>query len=73
MRENLRNARKEKSLSQQQVADKLDISLRQYQRIESGQSNGTFETWDSLEDLFNIHQRELREISTIHRGKAKGQ
>lgn len=62
MREVLKNARQEKGLTQQNVADHLNISLRQYQRIESGQAHGTFETWDSLEDLFNIHQRKLREI-----------
>lgn len=62
MRENLRKARKEKSLTQQAVADVINMSLRQYQRIESGQAHGTFGTWDSLEDLFNVHQRKLREI-----------
>lgn len=62
MRENLKNARKEKGLTQQAVADHLGMSLRQYQRIEDGVANGTFKTWDSLEDLFNIHQRKLREI-----------
>lgn len=62
MRENLRKARKEKGLTQQDVADKIGVSLRQYQRIESGQAHGTFETWDILEDLFNVHQRKLREI-----------
>lgn len=62
MRENLRNARKEKGLTQQQVADRLGISLVYYQKIEQGSRTGDFEIWDSLEDLFNIHQRKLREI-----------
>lgn len=62
MRENLRKARKEKGLTQQAVADQLGISLRQYQKIEAGQSHGTFKTWDNLEDLFGIHQRKLREM-----------
>ena len=31
MRENLRNARKDASMTQQQVADKIGISLRYYQ------------------------------------------
>ncbi len=30
MRENLRNARKDASMTQQQVADKIGISLRYY-------------------------------------------
>lgn len=62
MRENLRKARKEKGLTQQAVADLLEISLRYYQNIEAGDRTGDFEIWDSLEDLFSIHQRKLREI-----------
>lgn len=63
MRENLRNARKAANMTQQQVADKIGISLRYYQNIEQGSRTGDFEIWDNLEDLFNIHQRKLREIS----------
>lgn len=63
MRTNLQNARKEKGLTQQAVADKLGISLRHYQRIENGASFGAFDIWDKLEDMFSIHQRTLREIS----------
>lgn len=63
MRINLQNARKEKGLTQQQVADQINISLRYYQNIEQGSRTGDFKIWDSLEDLFNIHQRKLREIS----------
>lgn len=66
MRENLKNARKEKGLTQQAVADYLGISLRYYQNIEAGDRTGDFEIWDNLEDLFNIHQRKLREISNSH-------
>lgn len=62
MRENLKNARKEKGLTQQQVADHIGISLVYYQKIEQGSRTGDFEIWDSLEDLFSIHQRKLREI-----------
>ena len=62
MRENLKNARKTANMTQQQVADKIGISLRYYQNIEQGSRTGDFEIWDNLEDLFNIHQRVLREI-----------
>lgn len=62
MRENLKNARKAANMTQQQVADKIGISLRYYQNIEQGSRTGDFEIWDNLEDLFNIHQRKLREI-----------
>ncbi len=63
MRETLRKARKEKGLTQQQVADQLGISLRYYQSIESGNRTGDFTLWDTLEDITGIHQRILREIS----------
>lgn len=62
MRENLKKARKEKGLTQQQVADRLNICLRHYKKIESGETGGSIEIWDKLEDMFNIHQRVLREI-----------
>lgn len=62
MRENLKQARKAAGLTQQDMAEKLGISARQYQRIEGGVSNGTFELWDTLEDLTGVHQRVLREI-----------
>ena len=60
MRENLRNARKAAGMTQQQVADKLGIGLRHYQKIEAGETNGSFEVWDALEDILMIHQRVLR-------------
>lgn len=62
MRENLRNARKSAGMTQQAVADHLGISLVYYQKIEQGARTGDFDIWDSLEDLFNVHQRKLREI-----------
>lgn len=62
-RQNLKQARLDKGMTQQQVADYLGISLRYYCHIEAGTRGGDFELWDALEDLFSIHQRELREIS----------
>lgn len=69
MREKLKNARIAKGMTQQQVADHLGICLRFYQNIESGKRTGNFEIWDSLEELFNIHQKKLREISDSHHGQ----
>lgn len=62
MREKLRQARMEKGMTQKQVAEYLGITLRAYQQIERGEYIGRVESWDKLEDLFNIHQRILREI-----------
>ena len=53
-------ARKAKKLTQKNVSDLLGISLRMYQRIETGQRTGSVGLWDSLEELFKINQRELR-------------
>ncbi len=64
MRENLKNARNKAGMTQKEVAEYLGMTERAYQRIESGERLGTIETWDLLEDLFNIHQRKLRETSS---------
>lgn len=61
-RKNLKAARIEKGMTQQQVADKIGISLIHYQKIEEGSRTGSFDIWDNLEDLFSIHQRKLREL-----------
>lgn len=63
VRENLKKARKNAGMTQKEVAEYLGMTERAYQRIESGERLGTIETWDLLEDFFNIHQRILREIS----------
>lgn len=59
----LQQARKDKGMTQQQVADYLGINIRYYQNIEAGERTGNVDIWDSLEDLFSIHQRTLRQIS----------
>lgn len=66
MRQNLKNARQKAGMTQQQMADKLGISLRYYQNIEAGSRTGDFVLWDMLEDITGIHQRKLRELSESH-------
>lgn len=63
MRHNLKKARTEAGMTQENMAEKLGISLRYYRMIERGERNGDFEMWDAMEDLFGIHQRILRELS----------
>jgi transcriptional regulator with XRE-family HTH domain len=63
MRKNLKEARVKAGMTQQQMADRLDISLRYYQNLETGDRNGDFTIWDELEDITGIHQRILRELS----------
>ena len=63
MRENLKEARQAAGMTQQQMADKLDITLRHYQKVEYAEIGGSFEIWDALEDILGIDQRILRENS----------
>lgn len=69
MRSNLKQARLSAGLTQQQLADKLHIGLRHYKKIERGETLGSIQVWDALEDLTGIHQRILRENAEIHRDR----
>lgn len=61
MRVNLKIKRKAAGMTQQQVADHLGICLRSYKAVEAGAMVGRCAMWDKLEDLFQVHQRVLRE------------
>ena len=56
-------------MTQKEVAEYLGMTERAFQYIEAGQRMGKIEHWDKLEDLFNVHQRILREISYNHSDK----
>ena len=73
MRANLKKARQDAGLTQQQMADKLMITLVYYQKIEQGSRTGDFQLWDTLEDITGIHQRTLREIQDTHPGREASQ
>lgn len=62
MRKLLKKARQDAGLTQQQMADRLGISLVYYQKIEQGTRTGDFYIWDTLEDITGVHQRKLREM-----------
>ena len=53
MRKNLINKRKNKNLTQVEIAEKLAISERQYQNLEAGTSNGSIKIWSKLKDILN--------------------
>ena len=53
MRKNLKEARQKAGMTQQQMADRLGLNLRHYQKIEYGEIGGSFEIWDALEDNFS--------------------
>ena len=65
MRKNLQEARKGKGWTQQEVADKLGVTLKYYQKVEYSRLGGAFWVWDALEDLFGVHQRILRDSPDI--------
>lgn len=48
MRKNLISLRKKRGFSQKELAEKLDISERQYQKLEAGTSNGSVVIWQNL-------------------------
>lgn len=53
MRSNLVQLRQQSNLTQYDISQKLKISLRQYQRIESGESEGKLQIWKELSSIFN--------------------
>ena len=61
-RENLKKARLQLGLTQQQMANSLNITVRYYQFIEAGTRIGNVTIWDKLEKLTKISQSQLREI-----------
>ena len=65
-RKNLKEARQKAGMTQKEVAEKLGIHERYYKSLESGERRGSIEYWDALEDLFDISQRKLRELSENH-------
>lgn len=73
MREKLRKARKDAGMTQQQMADRLGISLRYYKKIEHGEMLGSIDIWDRLEDITGVHQRILREQQARRHGQEDSQ
>ncbi len=51
MRNNLRECRVKEGYSQKQFAELLEITERQYQRIESGKSDGSIKLWVKIKSL----------------------
>ena len=68
-REKLKVSRKSLKLTQQQTAEKIGVSLRYYQKVESGEAIGSVKLWDALEDLLGVSQQSLRVISNNRPGK----
>ena len=54
MRKNLKNARQKIQLTQAELAEKLDITLQHYQRLEAGTSEGSVKVWSRLKEILNV-------------------
>ncbi|WP_299128185.1 helix-turn-helix transcriptional regulator [uncultured Winogradskyella sp.] len=69
----IKGLRKQKSLSQEQVADYLNISQSTYARIENGESNSWVSYIDSISKLFDLQPEELlmQDNVTISHNKGK--
>ncbi len=53
MRANLIYLRKKRGFKQEELAEKLKISTRQYQRLEAGTSDGSIKIWRKLKNTLN--------------------
>lgn len=65
MRNNLMSCRRGKGLTQKQFAEMLEITERQYQRIEQGQSDGSIKLWFKIKSLLAQPIDYLVEDTTI--------
>lgn len=53
MRENLIHARKKYGHTQQELAEKVDITERHYQSLEAGTSDGSIKVWEKLKVILH--------------------
>jgi transcriptional regulator with XRE-family HTH domain len=69
LRENLRAERKLKDLTQEQAADQIGTTARQYSRLETGTSDGSIKVWKRLRDLLGKPIDYLLEQVADHKGE----
>lgn len=55
----VKNARKERFLTQEMLAEKLDVSVEYLSRIESGVCRPSFPLIEKIADLFGISEKTL--------------
>jgi transcriptional regulator with XRE-family HTH domain len=74
----LQNARAESGLTQQQVADKAKVKLRQYQKFENGERNLSSSSFDIARQVLNALNLDLSAfargdytLSTVEEGEAR--
>ena len=68
MRNNLRCLRRQQNLTQENISERLGLSLRQYRRMELGDENGALSNWYKLKEILNAPSIDylLQQVSTPH-------
>lgn len=61
----LKQARKDKNLTQKQLADILGVTLNYYYTVESGKVPGSTALWDKLEEILGTPKQELKQITEV--------
>ena len=59
LRENMRYYRVINKLTQEQMAEKMNISEKHYCQLENGRYNLTFDNLDKLSDIFKLKSKDL--------------
>ena len=62
-RQNLIKARKLAGLTQTKLSQLVGVTVGAISHLESGRNGARPETWDKLEDILGVPQRQLREIA----------
>lgn len=62
MRNDLKVLRVKNKMTQQQLADKLGVSVVTYNLIEQGKRQGSKDFWFKLQQLFNLADSELWQL-----------
>lgn len=58
-RENLKDFRLLKRMSQEEIAKAIGYSRQMYQQVENGSREGTQEFWNALQEHFNIADADM--------------
>lgn len=56
------NLRKKKNLTQVQAAQQAGIPINVYQRIEEGKNKGKIDTWDRIQEFYEVPDEEMWKV-----------
>jgi DNA-binding XRE family transcriptional regulator len=60
------NARKKAGYTQSQLGQMVGATKQRISNLENGHFGTKPETWDKLEDVLQVSQRQLRELVEVH-------